>query len=296
MKDFFISYNKADKRWAEWIAWHLEEADYTTVLQAWDFGTGSNFVLEMQKAAEEAERTIAVLSPDYLASRFTAPEWAAAFAQDPTGTGRKLIPLRVRECDPTGLLGQIVYENLVGLDEHPAKVALLNAVKRGRSKPGIAPAFPSAGGRSATSPPRFPGSLPPVWNVPHLRNPNFSGREQLLKQLRESLTSGEHAALTQAMHGLGGVGKTQTAIEYAYRYAGEYEAVLWVPAEDPAALVGHFAALGNELHLNIDPANQPGSVAEVLRWLRENSRWLLIFDNAEEAHGVRPYLPQAGTG
>ena len=66
MADFFISYNKADKAWAEWIACQLEEAEYTTVLQAWDFTPGNNFVLKMHKAAMEAERTIAALSPDYL--------------------------------------------------------------------------------------------------------------------------------------------------------------------------------------------------------------------------------------
>jgi hypothetical protein len=84
-KDFFVSYSGADRAWAEWIAWVLEEAGYTVVLQAWDFRPGSNFVLEMQQAAAQAERTIAVFSPDFLASRFTAPEWAAAFARDPTG-------------------------------------------------------------------------------------------------------------------------------------------------------------------------------------------------------------------
>ena len=60
MKDFFISYNRADKSWAEWIAWQLEDAGYTTVIQAWDFRPSSNFVLEMHKAVTEAQRTIAV--------------------------------------------------------------------------------------------------------------------------------------------------------------------------------------------------------------------------------------------
>lgn len=64
MKDFFVNYNKADRPWAEWIAWRLEEAGYSTVIQAWDFRPGSNFVLEMHRAAQEAERTVAVLSPD----------------------------------------------------------------------------------------------------------------------------------------------------------------------------------------------------------------------------------------
>jgi len=114
MKDFFISYNHADQAWAEWIAWQLEQASYSTVIQAWDFHAGSNFVLDMQRGLAEAKRVIAVLSPNYLASRFTQPEWAAAFAQDPTGEKGTLVPVRVRECDLQGLLPQIVYIVLVG--------------------------------------------------------------------------------------------------------------------------------------------------------------------------------------
>lgn len=99
MKDFFISYTSADCSWAEWIAWQLEAADYTTVLQAWDFRPGLNFIMAMQQAAMEAERTIAVLSPQYLTSRFTQPEWAAAFAQDPRGDKGLLVPVRAQACD-----------------------------------------------------------------------------------------------------------------------------------------------------------------------------------------------------
>src|ERR671929_1371187 len=103
-KDFFISYNRADRAWAEWIAWQLEEAKYTTVLQAWDFRPGGNFVLDMQRAASQAERTIAVLSPDYLTALYTQPEWAAAFAQDPTSAAGVLLPVWVRPFDAPRLL------------------------------------------------------------------------------------------------------------------------------------------------------------------------------------------------
>ena len=75
-KDFFISYTKADRAGAEWIAWQLEAEGYTTVLQAWDFLPGSNFVVDMNLAAEQASRTVAILSPDYLESKFTQLEWA----------------------------------------------------------------------------------------------------------------------------------------------------------------------------------------------------------------------------
>src|SRR5215468_7914028 len=104
MKDFFISYNSGDRSWAEWIAWQLEEAGYTTVLQAWDFRPGGNWALDMQQADVHARRTLAVLSPDFLTSAFTQPEWAAAFAQDPTGEKGVLVPVRVRTCNPEGLL------------------------------------------------------------------------------------------------------------------------------------------------------------------------------------------------
>ncbi len=79
--DFFISYNGADKTWAEWIAWQLEEEGFSTILQAWDFRPGANFVLKMQEASEKAKRTIAVLSPNYLRADFTQPEWAAAVSR-----------------------------------------------------------------------------------------------------------------------------------------------------------------------------------------------------------------------
>ncbi len=93
VKDFFVSYNKADKAWAEWIAWVLEENGYTVVIQAWDFRPGGNFILDMQWATVEAERMVMVLSADYLNAFYTQPEWAAFFKQDPTGTTGKLLPV-----------------------------------------------------------------------------------------------------------------------------------------------------------------------------------------------------------
>lgn len=160
MRDFFISYNRNDRKWAEWIAWQLEAQGFTTVIQAWDFRPGGNFVLDMQKAAAEARRTIAVLSPDYLGSQFTAPEWAAAFARDPTGSAGILLPVRVRECEPQGLLPQIVYIDLVGLDERTAKERLLAGVKFERAKPSDAPSFPGSAGASQAPP--FPGQPRPA--------------------------------------------------------------------------------------------------------------------------------------
>ncbi|MCP5051229.1 MAG: toll/interleukin-1 receptor domain-containing protein, partial [bacterium] len=98
MSKIFISYTGKDSQWAEWMAWVLEEEGHTAVLQAWDFRPGSNFVLQMQKAVKESDRTIAVISPGYLDSAYTNPEWAVAFALDPKGDTGKLLPVRIEDC------------------------------------------------------------------------------------------------------------------------------------------------------------------------------------------------------
>lgn len=135
MKDFFISYTRVDENKATWIAETLEKEGYTTIIQAWDFLPGSNFVLEMQKGLSICDRVIAVLSESYCASLFANPEWAIAFANDPMGQKRKLIPVRVEKFNPQGLLKTVVYIDLAELLEkdsphleNEAKEKLLNGI------------------------------------------------------------------------------------------------------------------------------------------------------------------------
>jgi tetratricopeptide (TPR) repeat protein len=299
--DFFISYNRADKAWAEWVAWQLEQAGYTLFIQAWDFRPGHNFVLEMHRAATLAGRTVPVLSPNFLASRFTQPEWAAAFAADPTGEQGRVVPVRVAECDPKGLLGPIVYIDLVDRDEAKAKDELLNGIRRERAKPPVSPVFPGAAApvdrptAAVARPARFPGALPPVWNVPRRRNPHFAGRDDLLETLHSTLTEGP-TALT-ALSGMGGIGKTQTALEYAYRRHVEFDVVWWLRAEEPATLLADYAALAGALGLSEAGERELAAVAQaVRRWLEERARWLLVFDNAHDEDELRDLLPRGGGG
>ncbi len=155
MTDFFVSYTSADEAWAEWIAYVLEEEGYEVVLQAWDFRPGANFVLAMQEAAATADRTLMVLSPDYLSSQFASPEWAAAFADDPQGLAGKLVPVMVRECNPKGMLKPIIHVKLAGLDEKAARAALIGGIRSGRAKPPARPTFPGVAGQP--EPKAFPG-------------------------------------------------------------------------------------------------------------------------------------------
>jgi hypothetical protein len=144
--EYFISYNKADAPWAKWVASVLDEERHSFRIQAWDFRPGQNFVLEMHKALQTSRSVLALVSPDYLSSSFCQPEWAAAFATDPEGWLRRLIPVRIRECRPEGLLGPIIYVDLVGLGEVDARRRLLEGIDPNRIRPRTPPPFPGEPG------------------------------------------------------------------------------------------------------------------------------------------------------
>lgn len=129
-KDYFISYNKADRQWARVIRDALEDSGKSTVMQETDFHAGSNFPLEMHKALKQATRMIGILSNDYLDSEFCQSEWAAKFREDPVGKKRLLIFAKVKECALDGLLASIVHINLVGLDVEAASEKLLGQLEQ----------------------------------------------------------------------------------------------------------------------------------------------------------------------
>jgi WD40 repeat protein len=165
-KDFFISYHDVDSAWAQWVAWQLEQAGYTTTIQAWDFRPGSNFIVEMQKAIESTKRIVAILSSSYL--KTTQSEWTIAFKQDPSGEKGVLLPVRIDECEPDGLLGTLVAIDLAGKDEGMAKEELLAGVVNDRNKPGIPPVFPGQVRSSAATKPTFPGEYSSINEAYHL--------------------------------------------------------------------------------------------------------------------------------
>jgi TIR domain/Tetratricopeptide repeat/NB-ARC domain len=300
--DFFISHAGRDRAWAEWVAWHLAEAGNTVELDVWDWEAGQNFVTKMSDALDRAARVVALFSAAYFErSRYTSEEWSASLLHLPGMTEGRLVPLRIEDVPPEqipALLRPLLSHDLFGLDELQARRALMEAVT-GPDRPDARPAFPgreAAGAlsRLGGSGPRLPGSAPRVWNV-RARNPGFTGRDGLLVAVREQLLSGDRAVV-QALRGMGGVGKTQLAAEYAHRFAGDYDIVWWIAAEQPGLIGDQVAALGAELGCAPPGADTAAAVRSVMAELRGRGRWMLVFDNANSPDEVTRWLPGGATG
>ncbi|WP_410587782.1 FxSxx-COOH system tetratricopeptide repeat protein [Amycolatopsis sp. lyj-23] len=139
---------------------------------------------------------------------------------------------------------------------------------------------------------------PPVWGAVPPKNPNFTGRRELLDQLSERLEAGTTAVLPAALHGMGGIGKTQMAVEYIYRHLRDYDIVWWIQATQATQIRRSLTELAQ--HLRLPGAEEAitavPAVQEALRLGRPYRRWLLVFDSAEDPAMVRPFFPVDGPG
>jgi hypothetical protein len=197
--------------------------------------------------------------------------------------------------------GAAVVFGVIPLWQGRAKARLANAAPAGPEVRGGGVVQVPSGGRQASQDTRAgvgsqaqarPGSVPRVWNLP-ARNPGFTGRDELLAAVRKQLTAGNRAAV-QAFAGMGGLGKTQLAVEYGHRFAGSYDLGWWVDSEQPGLIGDQFAALGAALGCVDAGAGIEVVRLAVLGELRARGRWLLVFDNAGRPEDVRPWLPGGG--
>jgi transcriptional regulator with XRE-family HTH domain len=144
---------------------------------------------------------------------------------------------------------------------------------------------------ATTSPSAAP--VPAIGNLPP-RNPNFTGRVDLLSLLERALNTDQATAIVAA-HGLGGVGKSQLALEYAHRHQADYDLIWWVPAETSLLLATTLAALAPRLGLAHD-GKQEEQVAAVLADLARRDRWLIVYDNAEQPADLARLRPTGLAG
>lgn len=138
---------------------------------------------------------------------------------------------------------------------------------------------------------------PDVFNVPYRRNEYFTGREDMLMNLGDALRASTKTGLPVALCGLGGIGKTQLAIEYAYEYAREYRYILWTEANSYTQLVSGMLIIADLLNLpEKDKHNQSKVLHAVKRWFDQNMHWLLILDDVEDLDMISPFLPSNANG
>jgi CO dehydrogenase nickel-insertion accessory protein CooC1/tetratricopeptide (TPR) repeat protein len=283
----YVSYAPEDRMWADWIEAVLTRANFRVIPRSTVTPTTAGGTLQDGARSEElqgAPKTIAILSSAYLHSPQAQAIWKALSAADAAGMHRQLLPVRVSDVRVTEPFTDHPMVDLARLDAAQATSRLLWALDR--------PVQLAANTAAQSAELRFPGTIPPIWNVP-ARNADFTGRGATLEKLRDKLAGGGVAVVVaQALYGLGGVGKTQLALEYAHRFMAGYDLVWWVPSERADQISLALAELARKMGLQVGD-NVAEAAEAALEELRRDSspHWLLIFDNADDPKQLEPYLP-----
>lgn len=289
----YLSYAPEDRMWADWIEAVLTRAGFrvtprSTVASAGAEGGDLRSDLQAERELQNAPRAIAVLSSAFMHSPEARSIWKALSAVEAAGTHGQLVAVRVSDVRVTEPFVAHPVVDLARMDASQAAAKLLWALDR--------PAQPVGGMAAQSAEPRFPGTVPPIWNVP-ARNADFTGRGATLELLRDKLAGGGRAVVVaQALYGLGGVGKTQLALEYAHRFMAGYDLVWWVPSERAEETSAALAELARKMGLPVGD-NVAEAADAALEELRRDStpHWLLIFDNADDPQQLEPFLP-TGSG
>ncbi|WP_405660956.1 FxSxx-COOH system tetratricopeptide repeat protein [Streptomyces sp. NBC_01166] len=283
--DLFLSYVAENRMWADWIESVLTRAGFRVVPRDVSAEPGP---MDANHAVETATRTVVLLSSAYLKSQRAVDLWERAVSEDPGGGRRQLLPLRVSDVRLSAPYIDRNPVDLFRLDEVHATTALMRALDR-----------PVQLGDGTSPGPRFPGTVPRIWNAPP-RNPGFTGRSLVLERMRDQLGGGMAVVLPQpqTLYGLGGVGKTQVALEYVHRFMADYDLVWWISSEQIDDVVASLAELAVRLGAQggDDMAAASQEAVDLLRRGVPSERWLLVFDNADDPERLSRYFPQGGSG
>lgn len=280
--DFFLSRRGSVGEIAQEVADVLTERGYKIIVQDYDFRLGDSVIERMHEGVKNARDLIILHTRDYEQSPYTRKEFTSFEAlrlRDPEK--RHSVILRCDDAPPEGLLADVIYQDLVGVEDREERKRRIIAAAERQSQ-------------ATTPPPRRLIGLPP-------RIPSFTGREDELYRLDSILIHNKPAVVTQAVgrvavRGMGGVGKTSLAVEYAYRYRNLYAGVCWCPAETRAGLIDALARLGAALAgaASEEADAEKAAKGALQRLAEQRGTWLLVYDNVASPSEIADLLPSAG--
>jgi tetratricopeptide (TPR) repeat protein len=288
----YLSYVQEDNHLCKQLENHLSSLQRQNVITSWHahkISAGKDVAQEIDTHLQTAQLILLLVSADFIASEYYwNVEVKRAMERHDRGDAR-VIPLLLRPCDWQGL-------PFARLQVLPANAKPIT------SWPNVDEAFVQvmAGLRLVIEDLRkqlllVRSSLLPLLYVPYERNLLFTGREALLNHLSQSLRAGKTTA--QAITGLGGIGKTQTALEYAYRYQNDYDTILWVKADSSETLLADLVSVAHLLHLPERTEQETARIVNAVKgWLHSHQRWLLILDNADDLAVLNTLLPLPSKG
>ncbi len=295
--EVFYSYADADGAWLDELEKHLHLLQREGLILPWHkrhIGAGRDWKKTLDEHLNTASVILLLISADFMASDYCyGIEMQRAMERQEAGEAR-VIPIVLRPTEwqsaPFATL-QALPSTGVPItrwnDQDAAFVDVAQGIRAAvRETHHLAFGAPSP-------------HLPRLWNIPYARNPVFTGREEVLARLAGVLKTGQLAAISQpqAVSGLGGIGKTQIAVEYSYQYQQDYQSVFWTLADTREALVSGYGEIAHLLNLaQKDEHDQTVAVKAVLHWFKTHGQWLLILDNADELALVREFLPSTFGG
>ena len=281
--DFFLSRRGSVAAVAREVENILTEHGYKVFVQDYDIPLGASFIEAMHEAIKNSRDLVILFTSDYEASPYTRKEFTSFEAERyHGGRERHIVVLRCENVPLRGLLADTVYQDLVGVsDPEERRRRIIAAAER-----------QSAAQRPQRRRGRTFVGVPP-------RIAGFTGRAEALDRLDAILTQDKPAAVTQvraAVQGMGGVGKTSLAVEYAHRFRNLYDGMWWCPAETRTGLMISLAALAAEFEVaSPEAADIEKAAKAALRRLGEQREiWLLVYDNVTAPDEIADLLPSAG--
>ena len=288
----FISYSHRDAKWLQRLQVHFAPFERAGKILRWDdtmIAPGAKWQQDISRALASAKVAVLLVSAEFLASDFIVNQELPHLLSAAENDGVVIIPL---------ILGPCAFDAMDDLSQFQSvnpptqPLAALNRTKREQVLAKLAKTVSTALASQPKTTETVAASTGRLCNVP-ARNPLFCGREELLRQIEESLNDTRRVALS----GLAGIGKTEAVIEYLYRHRLDYSVVMWIKSDSRQQI--HASLIGAARFLDLpewNSADQNVALAALSGWLTRNSGWLAVFDDADDLGAVKEFFPNSDQG